>query len=118
MRFPPLAHTGSSAAISEKRTREKAGPASVPAQHRADGRCSKCRKSRVMVNIAIVGSFGYSNPHGLKSRDWKRPLTEATIRIIYIMEPKFRSRGAAGRTLCSNVQLKFDISQLCYEATK
>src|SRR5580704_19165459 len=40
-RFPPLAHTGSSAAISEKRTREKAGPASVPAQHRADGGCSR-----------------------------------------------------------------------------
>src|ERR1700720_4438490 len=41
-RFPPLAHTGSSAAISEKRARRKAGPARVPAQNRADGRCSKC----------------------------------------------------------------------------
>src|SRR5580700_8210213 len=46
-RFPPLAHIGAAAAISEKRTRQKTGPARVPAQNRADGRCSKCRKSRV-----------------------------------------------------------------------
>jgi hypothetical protein len=40
-----------------------------------------------MLNIAIVGPFGYSNPHGLKSRDRKRLFIKATIRIIYIMEP-------------------------------
>src|SRR5580704_4728530 len=41
-RFPPLAHTGPAAAISEKRPRQEAGPARAPAQNRADCRFSKC----------------------------------------------------------------------------
>jgi hypothetical protein len=31
----------------------------------------------VRANIAIVSLLGYSNRHGLKSRDWKRPLSKA-----------------------------------------
>jgi hypothetical protein len=45
------------------------------------------RKSRIMSNIAIVSPFGYSNPHGLKSRGLETTLIKADIRIIYIMEP-------------------------------
>src|SRR5580704_12728069 len=49
-RFPRLVHIGTSAAISENRARQKASPAKVPAQKRADGGCSKCRKFPCRVN--------------------------------------------------------------------
>ncbi|PNE12137.1 MAG: hypothetical protein CR217_04765 [Beijerinckiaceae bacterium] len=65
--------------------------------------------------IAIVKGLGYSNPHGTKPRDWKRPLTLAAIRIIYIMEHTSGFQDAAARTLYSYLKLKIDISGLYYE---
>jgi hypothetical protein len=49
-------------------------------------------------------------------RDWKGPLTQAAIRIIYIMEHTSGFQGAAARTLYSYLKLKIDISGLYYEA--
>lgn len=62
--------------------------------------------------------LGYSNRYGLTARGWKRPLTKAAIRIIYIMEHTSGFQGAAARTLYSYLKLKIDISGLYYEALR